>query len=481
MRWWLVLASLAALACSDPPAPRVTLELEVPAEDASGALLGDLDSLELRVSDGRAFRASRLFPLGGDIGDALELPEIPTGEAISFHLIGYSMSAELAYGRSCPTVITEDTDDQTVRLYFSRVGRFRRSADPLDPSRSSPLMFADDLGRAVMWGGSGATVVEVFDPRQGAFTAGGEAQARQRGRVAVRDDGTAITAGGLTESGAPLLLVEELVPRSANNPVRQIGPGDQTGAARVRHAMLALPDGSILLSGGTPAAGGAPTADLQLLAAGDDRFRPLGQLASPRAGHSATMSLGGIVYFIGGVASDEDGVPVATIELYRPQDQTLRIVEGAQLAVPRTGHTATALGDGRILIVGGLTPSDPPCSPEPCFDAVEEVEVFDPILGESTPVDAIAGGVYEHSAVAIAGGRILISGGRDGAGQPTADAFVFDPDVEGLVPTRALESPRAGQAATVLCDGTVLVAGGTGIDAEPLPSERYNPAARLEP
>jgi hypothetical protein len=150
----------------------------------------------------------------------------------------------------------------------------------------------------------------------------------------------------------------------------------------------------------------------------------------------------------------------------------------AELAVPRYGHTATVLADGRILIVGGLTP-DPICAAPPC--PIEEVEVFDPIVGETRAVDDIPGGIQEHTATLIAGGRVLITGGIDADGALRDDAYLFDPDVEALVPTRSLGRPRAEHTAAELCDGTVLLVGGVSEDGTPLPAERYNPASRAIP
>ena len=186
------------------------------------------------------------------------------------------------------------------------------------------------------------------------------------------------------------------------------------------------------------------------------------------------------MYVIGGLTRNEAesaDVATGTIELYRPQDMSARTLT-AELAVPRYGHSATVLADGRILIVGGLTP-DPICAVPPC--AVEEVEIFDPIVGETRRVDDIPGGTHQHTATLIAGGRVLITGGVDSDGALRGDAYLFDPEVEALVPTRSLGRPRAEHTAAELCDGTVLLVGGVSEDGTPLPAERYNPASRAIP
>jgi hypothetical protein len=474
----LPLALLLA-ACAGDDQARVQILLEVPAGDGDGALLSDLDALEFRVSDGQDFRASRLYPLEDGLPDQLDLSDVPSGDDILFHLSGFASNAEVGYGRTCRVAVSDDDEPiEPLRLYFARAGSFRDGAAPLEPERSLGLMFSDLRGRAVLAGGAGR-VVELFDPRVGTFDQAGQMRgSRIGGAVAVRDDGTAIIAGGVDGEGALVGLVEEIVPESQGEPVRELR--DQAEAQKSGLALVALPDRSVLLSGGRTAAGFI-VPDLLVLEAGDDRFRPaIGMMAVEREGHSASVGLGGVVYLIGGLTPDESaGVDVATgtIELYRPQDQSVRTL-AAELATPRFGHTATVLDDGRILIVGGLTPL-PVCPSPPC--PVPEVELFDPIVGETRAVDEIPRGVHDHTATAIAGGRVLITGGTDGEGDLRSDAYLFDPEVEALVPTRSLGRPRAEHTATELCDGTVLLVGGVSEDGTPLEAERYNPASRAIP
>lgn len=473
------LAALAVLAaCSGDDEARVQIVLDVPSDDASGALLGDLDALEFRVSDGQDVRASRLYPLEDGLPDRLELADVPSGDLL-FHLSGFASNAEVAYGRTCRIAVAEgDEPIEPLRLYFARAGSFRESAPPVEPERALGLMFTDERGSAVLAGGAGR-VVELFDPRIGAFDELGEmAVSRSGGAVAVRDDGTAIIAGGVDGNGTLVGLVEEIA-ASSGEPIRQIGPDEQSAVEKAGLAMVALPDRSILLAGGRTAAGFI-VPDLEVLEAGDDRFRTAGALAIEREGHTASVGLGGVVYLIGGLTPDEAGgvdVATGTIELFRPQDRSVRTLV-AELAVPRFGHTATVLDDGRILVVGGLT-TDPICAAPPC--AVQEVELFDPIVGETRMVDDIPGGIRDHTATSIAGGRVLITGGNDSDGELRSDAFLFDPEVEALVPTRSLARPRAEHTATELCDGTVLLVGGVSGDGTPLPAERYNPASRAIP
>lgn len=486
----LALCAGALAACdAGGGSPRIQVDLDVPEEDASGALLGDLDALEFRVSDGREFVSGQLQQIADGLPPALRLDDVPTGEGILFDLSGLDGDAVVAYGRTCRMPVDDEQDPISALLYFSRVGRFRAGDLPIEPARSAGLMFADDQGRAIVTGGSEETaVVELFDPRAGSFAEHGEAVPRLGGAIAVRADGTAVLAGGRGADGDPIGAVEEFNPGSQAEEERivRLGPARQAEAERVGLAMAALGDGGVLLSGGR-IADGTISSGVALLAEGDDQFRPVASLARPRTGHTASVGLGGVAYIVGGLTLDEvEGeIAIGSIELFRAQDEQVRAV-GAELTAARFGHTATVLTDGRILLVGGKTPRPGGCgadtAAETCFDAVENVELFDPIVGEVRLVDSRDfGAVFDHTATLLTGGRVLITGGVDGSGALRSGAWLFDPELEALVPTRAMSRARARHSATELCDDTVLLVGGDTEDGEPPPSERYSPASSRPP
>lgn len=138
----------------------------------------------------------------------------------------------------------------------------------------------------------------------------------------------------------------------------------------------------------------------------------------------------------------------------------------AQQAGPRAaagaGQTETRLGDGRWLIVSG--------------DAgTVTASIWDPVARSSAPT---AGPLivprWGHSATLLSDGTVLIAGGRNATGLvPTAE--VFEP-ATGLFRQVSIAgaTPRASHTATLLMDGRVLVAGGTaGVDGA-LPTEIWN-------
>jgi hypothetical protein len=66
-----------------------------------------------------------------------------------------------------------------------------------------------------------------------------------------------------------------------------------------------------------------------------------------------------------------------------------------------------------------------------------------------------------HTATLLADGTVLLAGGRTGSG-PTDTLELFDPTTGSFTPSAfRLPTPRSGQTATLLPDGKVLFLGGT--------------------
>src|SRR5438552_4332429 len=123
------------------------------------------------------------------------------------------------------------------------------------------------------------------------------------------------------------------------------------------------------------------------------------------------------------------------------------------LVVPRTGHAATALADGRVLITGGR---------DGAGTIVAIAEIFDPATETSTAVGALVTARVSHTATLLPNGRVLVAGGTSATG-PLSSAEIFDPANPGAalrVLSATMGAARAGHTATLLKDGTVLIAGG---------------------
>jgi hypothetical protein len=92
-----------------------------------------------------------------------------------------------------------------------------------------------------------------------------------------------------------------------------------------------------------------------------------GTLHVARSGHQATLLLDGRVLVTGG--SDERGQAIGLAEIFSPVTDTWS--PAAANLIPRLGHAASLLDDGRVLVVGGVSFASG-CEP------VTSAEVYDP-------------------------------------------------------------------------------------------------------
>src|SRR5437868_1747142 len=137
------------------------------------------------------------------------------------------------------------------------------------------------------------------------------------------------------------------------------------------------------------------------------------------------------------------------------------------LVIPRTSHVATALSDGRILITGGH---------DSAGNLVAVSEIFDPESQTSTASATLNTARVDHTATRMADGRVLVAGGTGDSG-PLSSAEIFDPANAAAgfqVVPQSMTSARARHTATVLDNGSVLIAGGEATGT----AELFDPAAQ---
>ena len=163
-----------------------------------------------------------------------------------------------------------------------------------------------------------------------------------------------------------------------------------------------------------------------------------------------------------------------------------------QLRVPRAGHTATLLKNGKVFIAGGYNLKAG--SPEKV--ALASTETFNPSTGAfelSKPISITSqGAVYElprafQAAVRVPSGQVVLWGGETYGGginnamSPLATIVFYDPDVDdfGAVGSRSPPSIQRTRHRMVMDqNGKVLVVGGlTRMGAVANEVEWLDPAA----
>jgi hypothetical protein len=178
---------------------------------------------------------------------------------------------------------------------------------------------------------------------------------------------------------------------------------------------------------------------------------------------------------------------------------TLTVIIGSLLTgslnTARYDHTATLLNNGMVLIVGGLLATPPPpCTvvddvvtcPPGATTVLDSAELYNPTTGTFT---ATTGNLntarFGHTATLLDDGTVLIAGGASapGTGGPFLDtAELYNPTTgEFTYTTHNLNTARYFHTATLLPSGMVLMAGGYNSVSEELTSaELYNPATASE-
>ncbi|HEV8618578.1 MAG TPA: kelch repeat-containing protein, partial [Candidatus Udaeobacter sp.] len=125
------------------------------------------------------------------------------------------------------------------------------------------------------------------------------------------------------------------------------------------------------------------------------------------------------------------------------------------LVVSRTAHVATALADGKILMTGGR---------DSAGNIVAVTEIFDPATETSTDSGTLNTPRVNHTATRLGDGRVLVAGGSDGTAM-LSSAEIFDPsnpDAGFRVLSATMFAARAGHTATLLNSSKVLITGGDG-------------------
>ena len=175
-------------------------------------------------------------------------------------------------------------------------------------------------------------------------------------------------------------------------------------------------------------------------------FTATGSMITPRGEHSATLLQDGRVLIAGGANYGSDGFRLlASAELYDPATGTFSLT--GSMTTARSGHTATLLPDGRVLITGG-----DPAGPKGEVRK-STAELYDPSTGLFTATGNMATGHGYSTATLLANGKVLINGGTAELYDPSTGAFTLTGPNAGSV----------GSTSTLLPDGRVLFAPGSEI------------------
>lgn len=227
-----------------------------------------------------------------------------------------------------------------------------------------------------------------------------------------------------------------------------------------------LNNGMVLITGGFGSgAEGSPLSSAALYNPATGTFTATGSMAAATAWHTATLLNNGNVLIVGGYGNSG---ALSTAELYNPS--TNAFTPTGNLNTPRYYHTATLLNNGMVLITGGKNDS--------IVDSVSlsSAEIYNPSTGTFTDTGSLNQTRSAHTATLLSDGTVLVAGGNSDAG-PRNSAELYNPSTGTFTNTGSLNTGRWWSTATLLYDGTVLIAGGQVSNSSTIASsEIYNPS-----
>jgi hypothetical protein len=152
-----------------------------------------------------------------------------------------------------------------------------------------------------------------------------------------------------------------------------------------------------------------------------------------------------------------------------------------RLNMSRTGHTATLLPNGKVLVAGGV--NNNLGSGRIIYTTMNSAELYDPVTGAWNYTGNLMQRRELHTATLLQNGQVLVAGGFDyeTAYNPTTvlnSAELFDPATGQWRLTGSLNTITGRPRAALLADGTVLAVGRSDQGA-PKPvysAELYDPA-----
>ena len=186
-------------------------------------------------------------------------------------------------------------------------------------------------------------------------------------------------------------------------------------------------------------------------------FSLTGSLNTARYQHKAVLLTTGEVLVMGGIGVNGNYDSFASAELYSTSKGKWTLT--GSMTVGRTGHTATLLKTGQVLVAGGSAYE------VTCYASAE---LYDPATGDWTATGNMTQPRCLHSATLLPNGNVLVAGGvgslYDSTTQSDTDtvttAEIYNPATHTWTATGSLNASRADAATTLLQDGKVLTVGG---------------------
>jgi Putative Ig domain/Galactose oxidase, central domain len=264
--------------------------------------------------------------------------------------------------------------------------------------------------------GNAIAEAELFDPGTGSSTPTGAMNSVRTGHTAtLLNDGRVLVAGGFDSSNASLSTAELFDPTTgeftlANGPM---------AAGRADHTATLLSSGKVLVVGGSP-----NTALGEIFDPASNTFTSTTTKGTEVIFLTATLLVNGRVLVAGGLVNFVNinhcfslypPLSVASASIF--DNGSASFLATGDMSSPRAEHTATVLGDGKVLVAGGedFSARASACLPGQTLKALASAELYDPVHGAFALTSSMITARSRHTATLLANGDVVVIGGIDGA------------------------------------------------------------------
>ncbi len=292
---------------------------------------------------------------------------------------------------------------------------------------------------------------------------------RMEAQAVLLDNGLVLAAGGTDSNFSVALASAELY-----NPVT--GTWTPTGSlitGRFGFAMTKLADGKVLVVEGVRISGNnyVPVTQAEIYNPSSGTWSNAGTMSTGLARGTATLLQNGNVLVAGGAVQSGSTLNGSTLAfLFDPEENSF--TSAASMHFGRMNHSATALSDGRVLVVGGASTAGS------SMPAITSVEVYDPTENTWTTLNPLSQARHSHTATLLDDSRVLVVGGSSNGTTALTSVELYDPTGGSWSAAASLTTGRYSHTAAKLGNGDVLIAGGSDASQNALSSaELYTPAA----
>lgn len=319
----------------------------------------------------------------------------------------------------------------TAELFDSALGTFSPTATMSSARSDAGAALLSNGKVFIAGGGDSAgnmlATAELYDPASATFSPTGSMSTPRLGAtITPLANGKVLIAGGFGPgtNALPRLDSAEIYDPATGS----FSFAGSMSVGRVLHTAVLLADGDVLIAGGTASSigGGAATASADLYHPQTNTFTPITNMMTDRAQLTSTLLANGEVLIVGGWnghrADAVDDPPWDPLfgELFSPVSKGFS--QTGNMSTTRFGHTSSPLPDGTVLVVGGI-PSQQ--NQDEQVGDPQGAELFIPASAKFIPTGGLATERSGHTATVLPNGQVIVTGGVDVNGKTLATAELY--------------------------------------------------------